>query len=746
MACAERSIRKDQFPNPTTKSPLLKITILVVDDDSTSLAIISAMLREWRYEVSTVKNPVDALSTLRAHPGIDLVVTDLHMPEMNGIELQKQINREFKLPVIIMSSDDKESVILKSLAGGAVFFIVKPVNPDDLKNVWQYAIAAKKGKSVVIEEIGSIEKGESSSTGKLSKGEVISAASVNDEKNNNAKRGTKRKASRKGKDGKEEEAASAPKKAKVVWTNSLHNQFLEALRHIGLEKAVPKKILEHMNVKGLTRENVASHLQKYRIFLKRVAERSCFSSKALIERVLKSSFAAGHPLLLKTAQEYSRLQELQQMKSFTFQPGYRGGVSPHNAASLGSLHFSSQKASSSDSAQQHGYGQSRLLGNQANKPLVPGNTNPFYQGNRLGYANGSNLSLNGGLSGALFNPSNRLMNGANSMHTYQHQIQARPDFYNAGSSSQFRFGSLHSSNSTLGTGNIGSIISTSYPTLNYSCTNNNSYAAFRLTTDGQLSGTGQTRLNGGYGSMNGTYNENMNVPAMGNQTFRLMSQGGFSLTGLDGANQVSPANTAANQQANTLMLPGLGNPGATDYNSDHLMNNASNLDNITLSQQPVDGYPSDPLLGSNNYEFPNQQQAGGDGVQNPELCSSSIFPKIYPTLDELLNSDFSESLSLEETAPGNEQALAQVQSGNEELMNTSVGGGAYPSDESNPTNFNQNTNQQQSRGGEQLSDTDLSSVFKVNNAPPASGDDSSDYQNWGDDFVDSLFSFGSHFE
>ena len=132
-----------------------------------------------------------------------------------------------------MSSDDKESVMLKSLAGGAVFFIVKPVNPDDLKNVWQYAIAAKKGKSVVIEEIGSIE-GESSSAGKLSNREIVSLSSVNDEKNN-AARGCKRKASRKDKDDKEGKTASAPKKAKVVWTNSLHNQFLEALRHIGLE-------------------------------------------------------------------------------------------------------------------------------------------------------------------------------------------------------------------------------------------------------------------------------------------------------------------------------------------------------------------------------------------------------------------------------------------------------------------------------------------------------------------------------
>ncbi|XWS50592.1 hypothetical protein CRYUN_Cryun12cG0100000 [Craigia yunnanensis] len=713
--------------NSSSSSSLLKITILVVDDDSTSLAIISAMLKEWRYEVATVKNPVDALSTLRAHPDIDLVVTDLHMPEMNGIELQRQINREFKLPVIIMSSDDKESVMLKSLAGGAVFFIVKPVNPDDLKNVWQYAIAAKKGKSVVIEEIGSIELGESSSAGKLSNGEKVSVSSVNDEKNN-AKRGCKRKASRKGKDDQEEETACAPKKAKVVWTNSLHNQFLEALRHIGLEKAVPKKILEHMNVQGLTRENVASHLQKYRIFLKRVAERSCFSSKALVERFLKSSFASGHPLLLETAQEYSRLAELQHMRGLTFQPGYGGSISAHNAAILGSMHFPTQNASSSNSAQQqHGYGQSRLLSNPANKRLDSGNTNPLYQGNSLGFSNASNLLLNGGLSGGLFNASNGLMNGANSMHTYQQQIQRGPEFYNSGSSSQFRFGSpgLHSSNSTLATGNIGTI--STYPTPNSSCTNNNSYTGIRLTTDGQLIGMGQSRLNGGYCSTNGTCNEDRN--AAGNQTFRYMAQGGSLSVGLVGINQVSPAYTAVNQQAKTSRLPGLGNGGASDYNYDHLMNNAS-FDNITLSQQLGDqGYLSDLLVESSKYKFPYKQQAGGEGVQNPEFSSSSILPEIYPSLDELLNSDFSDSLSQEETAPCSEQALGQASQLFSRFPNKGSPSTFSPILLPPPflTFVGLPRFKVQQSGGEQLTGSELSSVFQVINAL-ASGDDSSDNQ------------------
>lgn len=50
--------------------------------------------------VSTVKNSVDALSALRVQQHVDLVVTDLHMPGMDGIQLQKQIDEEFNLPVV----------------------------------------------------------------------------------------------------------------------------------------------------------------------------------------------------------------------------------------------------------------------------------------------------------------------------------------------------------------------------------------------------------------------------------------------------------------------------------------------------------------------------------------------------------------------------------------------------------------------------------------------------------------------
>lgn len=60
------------------------------------------------------------------------------------------------------------------------------------------------------------------------------------------------------------------KRPRLVWTTELHQRFLNAVNHLGVKSAVPKTILQVMNVEGMTRENVASHLQKYRLYLKRV--------------------------------------------------------------------------------------------------------------------------------------------------------------------------------------------------------------------------------------------------------------------------------------------------------------------------------------------------------------------------------------------------------------------------------------------------------------------------------------------
>ncbi|KAM7257297.1 hypothetical protein ACFE04_013038 [Oxalis oulophora] len=62
------------------------------------------------------------------------------------------------------------------------------------------------------------------------------------------------------------------KRPRLVWTPQLHKRFVDVVAHLGIKNAVPKTIMQLMNVEGLTRENVASHLQKYRLYLKRMQQ------------------------------------------------------------------------------------------------------------------------------------------------------------------------------------------------------------------------------------------------------------------------------------------------------------------------------------------------------------------------------------------------------------------------------------------------------------------------------------------
>ncbi|XP_065878165.1 transcription factor LUX [Euphorbia lathyris] len=68
----------------------------------------------------------------------------------------------------------------------------------------------------------------------------------------------------------EDPSARTLKRPRLVWTPQLHKRFVDVVAYLGIKNAVPKTIMQLMNVEGLTRENVASHLQKYRLYLKRM--------------------------------------------------------------------------------------------------------------------------------------------------------------------------------------------------------------------------------------------------------------------------------------------------------------------------------------------------------------------------------------------------------------------------------------------------------------------------------------------
>ncbi|MCO5568500.1 hypothetical protein L7F22_022199 [Adiantum nelumboides] len=83
--------------------------------------------------------------------------------------------------------------------------------------------------------------------------------------------------------------AHSKKKMKVDWTPELHRRFVHAVEHLGVDKAIPSRILEIMGVQHLTRHNIASHLQKYRSHKKhmqaREAEAATWNQRRQMEAV-----------------------------------------------------------------------------------------------------------------------------------------------------------------------------------------------------------------------------------------------------------------------------------------------------------------------------------------------------------------------------------------------------------------------------------------------------------------------------
>ncbi|KAA8525925.1 hypothetical protein F0562_007975 [Nyssa sinensis] len=74
------------------------------------------------------------------------------------------------------------------------------------------------------------------------------------------------------------------KKMKVDWTPELHKKFVQAVEQLGADQAIPSRILELMKVEGLTRHNVASHLQKYRMHRRHILPKEDDQEMALSQR------------------------------------------------------------------------------------------------------------------------------------------------------------------------------------------------------------------------------------------------------------------------------------------------------------------------------------------------------------------------------------------------------------------------------------------------------------------------------
>lgn len=108
------------------------MSILIVDDNELSAKIIEVNLRKRRLETLYASNGKQALELLESRGDIQMVITDIVMPEMNGLELLERIRcfADFsEIPVVLCSSTAEEENVRRAAKLGCRHYLVKPVQP-----------------------------------------------------------------------------------------------------------------------------------------------------------------------------------------------------------------------------------------------------------------------------------------------------------------------------------------------------------------------------------------------------------------------------------------------------------------------------------------------------------------------------------------------------------------------------------------------------------------------------------------
>ncbi|WZY80148.1 hypothetical protein YC2023_026532 [Brassica napus] len=175
-----------------------------------------------------------------------------------------------------MSSDS--NIEHESLACGAKCFLPKPIRPTDIPQIYQVALTYKRNDKSILwtehnyrdtdvsipqqiqlhTEQANVLKTNNKRFSPISDSRPVNSSNGSYVSTDGSGENRKRKSN-----GGSGDDSRPLKKPKIKWTDCLHDLFLQAIRYIGLDKAVPKKILEYMNLPYLTRENIASHLQAH---------------------------------------------------------------------------------------------------------------------------------------------------------------------------------------------------------------------------------------------------------------------------------------------------------------------------------------------------------------------------------------------------------------------------------------------------------------------------------------------------
>ncbi len=112
--------------------------VLLVDDSITMLASVSSMMTKAGLKVEKAKSAEEALAKLANSPPLRVMITDYHMPGMNGVELCREVRKMAAyrfLPILLLTTESDQTKRDAARAAGATGWLVKPVQAAKLMEI-----------------------------------------------------------------------------------------------------------------------------------------------------------------------------------------------------------------------------------------------------------------------------------------------------------------------------------------------------------------------------------------------------------------------------------------------------------------------------------------------------------------------------------------------------------------------------------------------------------------------------------
>ncbi|HCE12318.1 MULTISPECIES: response regulator transcription factor [unclassified Enterococcus] len=103
--------------------------ILVADDDKEIVELLSIYLHNEGYEAVKAYDGKEALSKIRTTAEIELLILDIMMPEMDGMQVVKELRKESQIPIIMLTAKTTDMDKIRGLVAGADDYVTKPFNP-----------------------------------------------------------------------------------------------------------------------------------------------------------------------------------------------------------------------------------------------------------------------------------------------------------------------------------------------------------------------------------------------------------------------------------------------------------------------------------------------------------------------------------------------------------------------------------------------------------------------------------------